>query len=131
MQQFQARITLMGNIFLADNIVTVSLPVTDNDPQSFEFIKTYQVHSQFIFCQKCKNQAGCCIFWKIIHCLNNFCSFIAYFDPRELKKESHGKRELSLSTHCVESVQIRSFFWSVFSCIRAEYGDLQCKSENC
>ena len=27
--------------------------------------------------------------------------------------------------HCVKSVQIRSYFWSVFSCIRTEYGDLQ------
>ena len=26
--------------------------------------------------------------------------------------------------HCVESIQIRSFFWSVVSRIRAEYGDL-------
>ena len=25
--------------------------------------------------------------------------------------------------HCVKSVQIRSFFWSVFSCIWTEYGD--------
>ena len=25
----------------------------------------------------------------------------------------------------MKSVQIRSFFWSVFSCIRIEYGDLQ------
>ena len=24
--------------------------------------------------------------------------------------------------HCVKSVQIRSYFWSVFSCIRTEYG---------
>ena len=24
--------------------------------------------------------------------------------------------------HCVKSVQIGSFFWSVFSCIRPEYG---------
>ena len=24
--------------------------------------------------------------------------------------------------HCVKCVQIRSFFWSVFSCIRTEYG---------
>ena len=29
---------------------------------------------------------------------------------------------------CVKSVQIRSFFWSVFSCIRTEYGDLRIKS---
>ena len=30
--------------------------------------------------------------------------------------------------HCVKSVQIRSFFWSVFSCIRTEYGHLLRKS---
>ena len=29
-----------------------------------------------------------------------------------------------LPLHCVKSVQIRSYFWSVFSCIRIEYGDL-------
>ena len=27
--------------------------------------------------------------------------------------------------HCVKSVRIRSFFWSVFSRIRTEYGDLR------
>ena len=27
-------------------------------------------------------------------------------------------------SHCVKSVQIRSYFWSVFSYIRTEYGDL-------
>ena len=27
--------------------------------------------------------------------------------------------------HCVKSVQIQSYFWSVFSCIRTEYGDLR------
>ena len=26
--------------------------------------------------------------------------------------------------HCMKSVQIRNYFWSVFSCIRTEYGDL-------
>ena len=26
--------------------------------------------------------------------------------------------------HCVKIVQIRSFFWSIFSGIRAEHGDL-------
>ena len=25
-------------------------------------------------------------------------------------------------SHCVKSVQMRSYFWSVFSCIRTEYG---------
>ena len=29
------------------------------------------------------------------------------------------------SSHCVKSVQIRSYFWAVFSCIRTEYGDLR------
>ena len=32
------------------------------------------------------------------------------------------------SCHCVKSVQMRSYFWSVFSCIRVEYGDLRSKS---
>ena len=32
------------------------------------------------------------------------------------------------SSHCEKSVQIRSYFWSVFSCIRTEYGDLRSKS---
>ena len=27
--------------------------------------------------------------------------------------------------HCVKSVQIGSFFWSIFSCTRTEYGDLR------
>ena len=30
--------------------------------------------------------------------------------------------------HCVKSVQIRSFFWPVFSYIRTEYRDLRSKS---
>ena len=30
--------------------------------------------------------------------------------------------------HCVKSVQIRSYFWSIFSGIRTEYGDLRSKS---
>ena len=31
-------------------------------------------------------------------------------------------------THCVKSVQIRSFFWPVFPHIRTEYGDLRSES---
>ena len=34
---------------------------------------------------------------------------------------------LIIHLHCVKSVQIRSFFWSVFSCIRTEYRDLRIK----
>ena len=33
-----------------------------------------------------------------------------------------------LPLHFVKSVQIRSFFWCLFSCIRTEYGDLLRKS---
>ena len=33
-------------------------------------------------------------------------------------------RKLTLNSHCVKSVQIRSYFRSVFSCFRTEYGDL-------
>ena len=29
-----------------------------------------------------------------------------------------------LKVHCVKSVQIRSFFWSIFSHVWTEYGDL-------
>ena len=32
--------------------------------------------------------------------------------------------EVAFELNCVKSVQIRSYFWSVFSCIRIEYGDL-------
>ena len=32
------------------------------------------------------------------------------------------RKDLSCWIHCVENVQIRSFFWSVFSCIQTEYG---------
>ena len=37
------------------------------------------------------------------------------------------KRMTMRFQHCVKSVQIRSFFWSVFSCIQTEYGDLLSK----
>ena len=34
----------------------------------------------------------------------------------------------SSKQHCLKSVQIRSFFWSVFSRIRTEYGEMFCIS---
>ena len=37
------------------------------------------------------------------------------------------KQSIQKRLHCMESVQIRSFFWSVFSCIRTEYRELQSK----
>ena len=33
--------------------------------------------------------------------------------------------EIGLKVHCMKSVQMRSFFWSVFSHTRAKYGDLR------
>ena len=36
--------------------------------------------------------------------------------------------DVTLITHCLKSVQIRSIFWSVFSSIRTECGDLRSKS---
>ena len=35
------------------------------------------------------------------------------------------KAVMKANEHCVKSVQMRSFLWSVFSRIRAEYGDLR------
>ena len=33
-------------------------------------------------------------------------------------------------THCVKSVQIRSYFWSVFSCIRIEYRKVRTRNNS-
>ena len=46
------------------------------------------------------------------------------FGPAILQEIPPKIRHLFGLTHCVKRVQIRSFFWSVFSCIRTEYGDL-------
>ena len=35
------------------------------------------------------------------------------------------KAVMKANEHCVKSVQMRSFLWSVFSHTRAEYGDLR------
>ena len=44
--------------------------------------------------------------------------------------EKYGIRCIIISIiHCVERVQIWSYFWFVFSCIQTEYGDLLGKSE--
>ena len=38
------------------------------------------------------------------------------------------KKWLTFTKICVESVQIRSYFWSVFFCIWSEHGDLHSES---
>ena len=44
------------------------------------------------------------------------------------RKFSGQLSNISYVTNCAKSVQIRSYFWSVFSCIRTEYGNLLRKS---
>ena len=36
----------------------------------------------------------------------------------------YSNSQSSSSLHCLKNVQIRSFFWSIFSCIRTGYGNL-------
>ena len=52
--------------------------------------------------------------------------------PTQTAELSTSPKPISLADgkadHCVKSVQIRSFFWFVFLCIRTEYGGLLRKS---
>ena len=42
-----------------------------------------------------------------------------------------GNKKYNMGTfHCVKSVQIRSFFWSVFSCIRTEYRKIRTRKNS-
>ena len=43
---------------------------------------------------------------------------------RDVRNLSEHEEKHYYKPHCVKSVQIWSFFWSVFSCIQTEYGDL-------
>ena len=52
---------------------------------------------------------------------------------RDIKTSTSKKSVLNILDtfiiiHCVKSVQIRSFFWSVFSFIQTEYGDVDQKN---
>ena len=96
---------------------------------------------------------NCTTFWKQL----NFCMVSIFAKDRicrgntyvhlqfflQIKTSRHRKTELLRKwialvlqvkfpfmscLHCTKSVQIRSYFWSVFSCIRIEYGDLIRKS---
>ena len=73
-------------------------------------------------------------------CLQKFHTFAFVFiaDINHLREKCTNKKLFLVRTflysdwirifHCVKSVQIRSYFWSVFSFIRTEYGDLLRKS---
>ena len=64
--------------------------------------------------------------------------FLAFYHAKEsISSNNTGRLTHSLGkafsetgplSHCVKSVQIHSFLWSVVSCIRTEYGDLRSKS---
>ena len=45
-----------------------------------------------------------------------------YLNINNLRNKMHDLRLIIHDVHCEKSVQIRSYFWSVFSCIRTEYG---------
>ena len=65
-----------------------------------------------------------------------WCTFTIFFNKKFLFNDSIGiKRLQSRITfkrrknhgHCVKSVQMRRYFWSIFSCIRSEYRKIQTK----
>ena len=65
---------------------------------------------------------------KLIDSMNKCGSYIALIFPIRFDiklSERNWKQNLSLYYHCVESVQTRSFFWSVFSLIRTEYREIR------
>ena len=66
----------------------------------------------------------------------DFCEVMAYFRSTRLEvfcrknvlrnfAKFTGKHLCQNLFHCVKSVQIRSFFWSLFSCIRTRYKSLR------
>ena len=48
----------------------------------------------------------------------------------EILKSAENGNSSGLSQHYLESVQIRSYFWSIFFCIRTEYGEISVLSPN-
>ena len=53
-----------------------------------------------------------------------YCPLIWMFYSRKANNKINKIHERTLRIHCWKSVEIRSYFWSVFSCIGTEYGDL-------
>ena len=86
-------------------------------------VKYYSKKKTTIYFVKCHTFS---IFQKTLKCKNsprNCCLFA----PSGSSYYQYAKLCDTLC-HCVKSVQIRSFFWYVFSRIGTEYGDLPCKS---
>ena len=57
--------------------------------------------------------------------------FVSYLNTQIWLKNSELLFTCPLRVRCVKSVQIRSFFWSVFSRIRTEYGKIRSIHSEC
>ena len=52
--------------------------------------------------------------------------FVSHVGSPEPLSETAATKEL----HCLESVQIRSYFWSAFSCIQSEYRNIRTRNNS-
>ena len=74
------------------------------------------------------------LLWTYCKCYFRELSFASLWDIKDVKENSDLPSSATYDInihdekHCVKSVQIRSFSWSVFSCIRTENVDLRSKS---
>ena len=56
-----------------------------------------------------------------VHCFNSFKSCMQIWQLKKTKNKIN---------HCEKSVQIRSYFWSVVSCIRTEYRKIRNRNKS-
>ena len=74
------------------------------------------------------------LLWTYCECYFRELPFASLSDIKDVKENSDLPSSATYDInihdekHCVKGVQIRSFSWSVFSCIRTEYVDLRSKS---
>ena len=63
-------------------------------------------------------------------CMCAILSGNAHFGHSIVYLDYLNKRHNTLIWHCVKSVQIRSFFWSVFSCIQSKYRNIPARKNS-
>ena len=71
------------------------------------------------------------ILWKLFTNLDPIANVIEKYKEHAsiiVIKNAFSCQLISFEAVCVKSIQIRSYFWSVFFCIRTEYENLRCKS---
>ena len=71
---------------------------------------------------KISERRYCCCSGAFIVNFEQISNIVLMLPLLTLNKEQFTLVNIYRSLHCVKSVQIRSFFWSVFSCIQTEYG---------